>query len=138
MTRILLFTFLLIATHTTAQTIVGRVIKVSDGDTFTLLTSDKEQIKIRLHGIDAPKWSQPYSKVSRQFLNDKVYGKDVEVKKMDIDKYGRTIGMVFIDGVNINEALLRGGLAWHYKQYDKNPEWAKMENEARHSRAMGR
>ncbi len=65
MLRILLFTFLLLATHATAQTITGRVIKVTDGDTFTLLTSDKEQIKIRLHGIDAPEWSQPYSKVSR-------------------------------------------------------------------------
>jgi micrococcal nuclease len=47
--------------------------------------------------------------------------------------------------VNINEALLscfqldeaegiKGGMAWHYKYYDKNPEWAKIENEARHNR----
>ena len=124
MARTLLFICLLITIHATAQTITGKVIKVSDGDTFTLLTEDKEQIKIRLHGIDAPEHYQPYSKVSRTFINDMVYGKDVEVTKMDVDRYGRTVGMVYVDGVNVNEAMLKAGLAWHYKQYDKNPEWA--------------
>jgi micrococcal nuclease len=46
-------------------------------------------------------------------------------------RYGRTIGMVTIDGVNVNEKLLEAGLAWHYKKYDKNPEWAKLEEQAR-------
>ena len=110
------------------------MIKVSDGATFTLLTEDKSPIKIRLHGIDAPEHYQPFSKVSRQFINDMIYDKDVEVTKMDIDRYGRTIGMVFVDGMNVNEALLKSGLAWHYKQYDKNPEWAKLENEARQNK----
>ena len=135
MTRILLFTFLLVATQATSQPILtGKVIKVSDGDTFTLLTEGKEQYRIRLHGIDAPEHYQPYSQVSRQFLNDWVYGKDVQVQQMDVDQYGRTIGMVFIDSVNVNEALLQAGLAWHYKKYDKNPEWAKMEDDARRNR----
>ena len=134
MTRIFLFTFLLVATQATAQTLTGRVIKVADGDTFTLLTADKEQIRIRLHGIDAPEKAQPFSHVSRQFLNDKVYGKNIEVQKMDVEQYGRTIGMVFIDSVNVNEALLQAGLAWHYKKYDKNPDWAKMEEVAKRNR----
>ena len=53
---------------------------------------------------------------------------------MDVEQYGRTIGMVFIDSVNVNEALLQAGLAWHYKKYDKNPDWAKMEDDARRNR----
>jgi micrococcal nuclease len=55
----------------------------------------------------------------------------VSVKDMDTDRYGRTIGMVTIDGINVNEELLKAGLAWHYKTYDKNPAWAKLEEEAR-------
>ena len=53
---------------------------------------------------------------------------------MDVEQYGRTIGMVFIDSVNVNEALLQAGLAWHYKKYDKNPDWAKMEEVAKRNR----
>lgn len=132
MYRILLPIFLLFSVIAYSQTILtGKVIKVADGDTFTLLTKDNQQIRIRLHGIDAPEKSQPYSQVSRNFLNEKIYGKMVKVEQMDIDKYKRIVGMVFIDGVNINEALLRGGMVWHYKKYDKNAQWAKWETEAR-------
>ena len=53
---------------------------------------------------------------------------------MDTDKYGRTVGLVFVEGVNENEALLRVGMAWHYKQYDHNPAWAKLEDAARHAK----
>ncbi|HEY5690108.1 MAG TPA: thermonuclease family protein [Cyclobacteriaceae bacterium] len=59
-------------------------------------------------------------------------GRVVKIEKMDTDRrYGRTIGMVFIDSKNVNEELLRAGLAWHYKYYDKNKEWAKLAEEAR-------
>lgn len=133
MFRYLVFFILLTAPRwAISQTVLtGKVIKVADGDTFTLLTEDNQQIRIRLHGIDAPEKSQPYSQVSRSFLNEKIYGKMVKVEQMDIDKYKRIVGMVFIDGVNINEALLRGGMVWHYKKYDKNTQWAKWETEAR-------
>jgi micrococcal nuclease len=68
------------------------------------------------------------------------YGKRISIwlcvwkncnSKGNTDRYGRTIGMVTIDGVNVNEALLEAGLAWHYKTYDKNPDWAKLENQAK-------
>lgn len=55
----------------------------------------------------------------------------VSVEMMDIDRYGRTIEMLTIDSINVNEALLQNGLAWHYKLYDKNPAWTKLEDEAR-------
>lgn len=37
-----------------AESISGRVVSVSDGDTLTVLDADHQQIKIRLSGIDAP------------------------------------------------------------------------------------
>ncbi len=50
---------------------------------------------------------------------------------MEKHRYGRTVGIVFINGVNVNEAMLKAGLAWHYKEYDKNPDWAELEKKAR-------
>jgi micrococcal nuclease len=106
-------------------------VAISDGDTFTLLTADKTQIKIRLHGIDCPEKSQDFGQVAKKFLSDLIYNKDVKVEKTDVDRYGRTIGKVEFGDINVNESLLKAGLAWHYKKYDKNEDWQKLEDDAR-------
>lgn len=109
----------------------GKVVSISDGDTFTLLV-DNEELRIRLHGIDCPEKGQDFSEVAKKFLSDYIFNKVVTVRRMDVDRYGRTIGMVVtVDGVNVNEKLLEAGLAWHYKKYDKNDAWAKLETSAR-------
>jgi len=111
--------------------LTGKVIKIADGDTFTLLTSEKEKIRVRLHGIDCPERKQSYSKQATQFLKLKIKGEYVKVKITDTDRYGRTIGVVYFEEQNINEAMLTKGFAWHYAQYDNNKKWAKLEREAR-------
>jgi len=110
--------------------LTGKIISVADGDTFTMLVNEK-QVRIRLHGIDCPEKSQNFGQVAKEFTSGYVFGKIVSVKEMDIDRYGRTIGIVTVNSVNVNEKLLEAGLAWHYKVYDKNPMWAKMELKAR-------
>jgi micrococcal nuclease len=130
----LLLPLVFLVTSGFCQEIVGRVVSIADGDTFTMLFKS-EQVKIRLHGIDCPERGQDFSNTAREFLADLVFGKDVVVRKMDTDRYGRTIGMVFIDGINVNERLLGAGLAWHYKSYDNNSEWSQLENQARDKRA---
>lgn len=107
----------------------GKVVAVADGDSFTLLVNHT-QIKIRLHGIDCPEKKQDFGNVAKNYLSGLVIGKVVVVKKMNKDRYGRTVGIVFVDGLNVNEALLKAGLAWHYKEYDKNPTWAHFEETA--------
>ena len=110
----------------------GKVVKVADGDTFTLLNPQNQQVRIRLHGIDAPEKGQDFGSVARQNLSSLVFGKTVRVQEMDVDRYGRTIAIVYTqDGICINEAMLKAGLAWHYKAYDDNAKWAAMENTAR-------
>lgn len=112
--------------------VTGKVVKIADGDTFTLLTDDNQQVKVRLYGIDCPERSQDFGQVARQKLSDLIFGGKVYVIEKDIDRYKRTIGIVYNqDQINANEAMLQAGLAWHYKTYDKNPEWAQMEENAR-------
>lgn len=110
--------------------LIGEVVSIADGDTFTMLVNN-EKIKIRLYGIDCPEKGQDFSNVAKEFLSGYVFGKTVSVKEMDTDRYGRTIGMVTIEGINVNEKLLEAGLAWHYTTFDKNPAWAELEEEAK-------
>jgi endonuclease YncB( thermonuclease family) len=93
------------------------------------------QYKIRLHGIDAPEKGQDFGNRSRQALAGLVAGKEVEVQDRGKDRYGRTIGMVFQNGRNINEEMLRQGMAWHYLKYDQDPLWQDIEASAK---AVGR
>lgn len=109
----------------------GKVVSIADGDTFTILLEDNKQVKVRLHGIDCPEKKQDFGQVAKQYLSNLIYNKVVVVKELDIDRYGRTIGMVLIEGTNVNEKLLESGLAWHYKRYDSNEVWAEIELKAK-------
>ena len=111
----------------------GKVVGITDGDTFKLLTADNKQIKVRLYGIDCPEKKQDFGQVAKQFLSNQIFGKQVEVDEKNIDRYGRTIGIVFTDNhINVNEALLKVGLAWHYSDYDKNhPAGGSLGKQAR-------
>ena len=122
-----LFCLLAIFIQCQQHTISGRVVKVADGDTFTLLTNDNQQLRIRLHGIDAPEKSQDFSKASKDYLTDLVMQKPVKVYSKKRDQYGRIVAIVMVDDLVINEAMLRAGLAWHFTEYDDNSAWREME-----------
>jgi endonuclease YncB( thermonuclease family) len=108
------------------------VVAISDGDTFTLLDAGSQQVKVRLYGIDCPEKAQDYGTVARQGLSNLIFGQKVRIDKKDVDRYGRTVAIVYNEkGINVNEELLREGLAWHYTQYDKNPVWDNLEGEAK-------
>jgi len=108
----------------------GKVVGVSDGDTIKVL-KDSKQVKIRLAAIDCPEKGQPYGQKAKQFTADLVAGKIVKVWQTDIDRYGRIVGFVFVGDKNLNKELLSAGLAWHYKQYSRDPALAKLEFRAR-------
>lgn len=106
-------------------------VKIADGDTFTLLDSNNKQARIRLHGIDCPERGQDFGSVATKFLGDKLKGQMIQVKVIDIDRYHRIIGKVYVNGEDVNLALLKAGLAWHYKNYDKSIEYAQAEASAK-------
>lgn len=100
-----------------ALKLIGEVVAVADGDTVTVLDSDKQQHRIRLAGIDAPEKRQAFGNRSRQALASMVFRQHVTVDYQKTDRYGRLIGKVFANQVDINLKILRIGLAWHYKDY---------------------
>jgi endonuclease YncB( thermonuclease family) len=79
--------------------LIGKVVKVTDGDTITVLTTDNEQERIRLWGIDAPesRGNQPYWKASRDQLAKLVAGTTVTVTWDSKDRNGRILGWVMVD-----------------------------------------
>jgi micrococcal nuclease len=121
-------------TETIAGTIEGKVVSITDGDTFILLTKDKSQKKIRLYGIDCPEKRQPFGSVAKDKLSELIFGKQVNVQVKGLDRWKRTVGTVFFDGENINERMLQEGMAWHFTRYDDKPSWSLMESEARTKR----
>ncbi|MEJ8849197.1 thermonuclease family protein [Variovorax rhizosphaerae] len=100
-----------------ADVIAGRVVKVSDGDTITVLDASDRQHRIRLAGIDAPEKNQPFGKVSQQSLSAMVAGKTVNVETDKLDRYGRAIGVVLVGSVDVNREQVERGLAWWYRAY---------------------
>lgn len=120
-----------------AQTIDGRVVGIADGDTITVLDASNQHYRIRLKGIDAPEKHQAFGNVSRQALAGMLSGRKVHVRADATDRYGRVLGVILVDGREVNLEMLRLGLAWHYKAYarDQNPQerlaYAAAEEEAR-------
>lgn len=97
----------------------GKVIKVIDGDTITILTQNKEQIRVRLYGIDAPEKKQAYGDVSKKALSNMIAGKQVEIKEHGRDIYKRVLGAIFLNNVDINAKMVSNGYAWAFIKYSK-------------------
>jgi endonuclease YncB( thermonuclease family) len=118
-----------------------QVSRVVDGDTI-IVNKGTTKLTIRLVGIDAPEVShaknqpsQPFGQQSTKHLAGLVLNKTVDIKSHGPDRYGRTLGEVFLDGHNINLELVKAGLAEVYrgtpaKGQNMGPYW-KAEEEAK-------
>lgn len=127
-----------------ANELTGKVVRVADGDTITVLDTTNGQNKVRFFGIDAPEKKQAFGEVSRKHLASFVAGKNVRVTWTCTDKYGRILGRVYVkvvdpenkDGkgekeIDVNYRMVKDGLAWHYKQFSKDEQLAEAEKDAR-------
>ena len=133
-----------------AETLIGTVVAVADGDTVTVLDANKEQHKIRLAGIDAPEKAQPFGQRSKQNMSALVFGKQVDVQWNKRDRYRRIVGKVMVQpsdcptcpkALDAGLAQITTGLAWWYKKYAKDQlaedaaRYEFAEHEARAKRA---
>jgi len=115
-----------------SQLITGKVVKIADGDTFTiLLEQDHFKVRVRLVSIDSPERKQPFSKRAKQYLSQLIFGKKVKVYYHKKDRYGRVLGEVYVGNINVNEAMLKAGYAWHFKKYSKDKHLERLEYLAR-------
>ena len=99
------------------QAYTGRVSSVSDGDTLHVTDSDGLKHKIRLAYIDAPELQQAYGTRSHQNLKRAADGENVNVTVFELDRYGREVAQVRMDGEDLNLMQIRDGAAWHYNAY---------------------
>ena len=97
-----------------------KIIKIYDGDTITALTSQKEKIKIRLYGIDAPELKQTFGKASKRHLIDLISNKSLNINEKGKDKYGRTLAVLYNGDQDINAQMVIDGYAWAYDKFSKD------------------
>jgi len=87
-----------------------------------------------LYGVDCPESHQDFGSKAKDFTSSMVFGKEVSVKVMDTDRYGRTVGIVNINATTLNEELLKNGMAWYYGQYCKSSfcsQWSQYQEDAK-------
>ena len=131
--QIVLF-ILILCSNANSLELIGKVIKVSDGDTVTILTEDKTQHKIRLNDIDAPEKKQAFGNKSKDNLAKYIAGKTVTVQYQKKDKYKRVLGTIYYNNTDINLQQVKDGYAWVYKKYSNNQTYYKAEKLARDKR----
>jgi endonuclease YncB( thermonuclease family) len=102
------------------------------------MTSDYERIRVRLYGIDAPERNQSGGGDSTALLKDLIDHKQVEVRVLDIDRYSRQVGLIYLDGKSVNLAMVAQGQAWVYDSYCKQKDvcqgFRQAQDEARKAR----
>ncbi len=125
------------------RTVEGEVTRVIDGDTVSLATREGTRLRVRLYGIDAPEVrhremaGQPYGNEAKAALSALVLGKRVTLSVVDLDAHRRTVGIVYLSGVDMNREMVRSGHAWAYRRYLSAPyasRYLAAEREARGKR----
>lgn len=133
------------------SSVFGRVVKVADGDTVTVVSQDGLKLKIRLLGIDAPETQQAHGHAAKDWLTKTTLGKSIAVDITDTDRYGRKVGKLLAQDedcvqencpydVDVNLRLIKLGHAWWYEAYQNNQTmvdrtlYKNAQNTARQSR----
>ena len=126
---------------------VNKVTKVVDGDTIDVIIDLGFDImyksRVRLFGIDTPesrtrdKIEKKYGLLSKKYLQDKLKSaKKITIKThkdSETGKFGRILGEIFCDGVNINLQMCKEGHAVQYYGQNKDlVEHAHLANRKKH------
>ncbi|MBF0169837.1 MAG: thermonuclease family protein [Nitrospinae bacterium] len=110
------------------QFVWGKGTSVEDGDTLTIKDDRGKAIRVQLAYLDAPDLdvksgeAQPLHAESKKKLEELTLGKALIVEKLEVDRFGRILGMVFLDKLNVNLEMLRLGLAEIYFPVRVHPE----------------
>jgi endonuclease YncB( thermonuclease family) len=105
-------------TDSETKTLHGVVVGITDGDTIRVLDDQRTSYRIRFMGIDAPESRQAFGNASRRSLAAMVAGKAVTVEWEKLDRYGRVVGKVSVNGRDVCLEQVKTGMAWHYKRFE--------------------
>jgi len=111
----------------------ARVVGFIDGDSVKMVVNGK-QTDVRLYGIDCPESGQAYGKVATAGIKELLAGRNIQIKIITHDRFGRAVAMVYADRKNVNEIMIKAGLAWVYRKYCKDDfcnDWLQLEKEAK-------
>lgn len=109
----------------------GRVVGVTDGDTITVLVDGTRPERVRLAEIDAPERGQPWGDRSKQALSGMLFQREVSVEQTAVDRWGRVVGRVSVDGRDVSREMVALGGAWTYRQYLTDASLIEVEEAAR-------
>jgi len=117
------------------QSFTGKIVEVTDGDTFDIRRSIGGQVTVRLFGVDAPESSQPYGTAATRAARRIIDGSSVRVAVEDVGRYGRAVARIEVGGGDLSEMMVRQGYGWHYDEYAPNAtELARLERQARNAK----
>lgn len=126
------FFFIVFLSAFSQQSLTGKVIAITDGDTFKLLTQDSIQVKVRVANIDCPERKQPFYQKSKQFTSDAIFNKIVVLNVLKTDRYRRLIAKVYYDeSLELGKELVKNGYAWHYVKYSNDESLQELEDTAK-------
>jgi len=116
------------------QSFTGKIVEVTDGDTFDIRRSIGGQVTVRLFDVDAPESSQPYGTAATRAARRIIDGSSVRVAVEDVGRYGRAVARIEVGGGDLSEMMVRQGYGWHYDEYAPNvTELARLERQARNA-----
>ncbi len=116
-----------------AETFSAKVIMVMDGDTVLVLRGN-QKIKVRMANIDAPERNQTFGQQARDSLQEMIGRTQVQIDSQAVDQYGRIIGVIALDGRDINREQVRRGMAWEYSNFHSDKAYIGLQKEARQMR----
>ncbi|MGB7303902.1 MAG: thermonuclease family protein [Burkholderiaceae bacterium] len=95
-----------------------QVQRLADGDSFTAVDRNGRQLKVRLAAIDSPERQQAGGREATDFLEQLSRGRWLRLQVRKVDRYGRLVGKILINGEDAGLAMVEAGLAWHFKRYE--------------------
>lgn len=120
---VIVFVLLLVGVVSGKEIRLDERLEVVDGDTIK-----QGKVRIRLYGIDSPELKQQCEdkkgkkwncgQVAKTRLYQTIYGKQVLCKTKGKDRYKRNLAICYVDGTDVNEHMVREGLAESYSQYN--------------------
>lgn len=116
------------------ESVEGKVTRIIDGDSILVTDSKSVEYEVQLEGIDAPEFKQEFGKEATDGLSKLIQDKTVRITWKEKDNFERLLAQVYDGDKHINIEMIKSGMAWHFKRYNKDEELAKAETVAREAK----